>query len=351
MRTAAICLALLVAAAMPARAQLRDHADLDHFNTTIAGRVVDYTHNHGADRRIPSAVLGCPRDLYVYLPPCYDPNLAYSFIFYFHTGSIDEHALLALRQLQKVDAQIRAGLMPPVIIACPDGTIDGENSRRARHSFYVDGVNGAFQSHVMNEVVPFLLANFSIRPERQAHAILGSSAGGMGAMNLAIKRRDFFGSVASLAGPLNLRYGNVYGEYSRDFHPAEYRWRQTYDPDERIGAFYFGISPVPARKYLEPVFGAPPGVEARITAENPADLIFTTNLQPGELNLYVGYPGRDNYNFDAQAQSFAWLAGQRGIPVLIVGAPLGTHGARYFCEQQPAAYQWLGRHLLPPAPR
>jgi len=352
MRTVALIFALFLAA-LPARAQFRakEHVNLDHFHSKLGGRVLDFTHNHGADNRIQSAALGRPRDLYVYLPPGYDPRLAYSLVLYFHTGSIDEHAILALKQLKSVDAQIEAGLMPPVILACPDGTIEGENGPRVRHSLYLDGQSGAFQSHVMGEVVPFLENCFSIRPERRAHAILGSSAGGLGAMNLAIKRRDYFASVASLAGPINLRYDNVQGRYSRNFQPEEYRWRGRYNPDARIGGFYFGLRSVPASKYLGPVFGDSTGVEARIAAENPADLLFTTNLQPGELDIYVGYPERDNYNFDAQARSFAWLAEQRGIPVLLVGAPLGTHSARYFCKQQPPAYQWLGQHLLPPAPR
>ena len=51
---------------------------------------------------------------------------------------------------------------------------------------------------------------------------------------------------------------------------------------------------------------------AKVARDNPADLLLSTGLQPGELAMYVNYPGRDNYNFDAQDKSFAWLAAQRG---------------------------------------
>ena len=37
--------------------------------------------------------------------------------------------------------------------------------------------------------------------------------------------------------------------------------------------------------------------------------------------MYVNYPGRDNYNFDAQDKSFAWLAAQRGIAVDLTEIP------------------------------
>ena len=49
------------------------------------------------------------------------------------------------------------------------------------------------------------------------------------------------------------------------------------------------------KTFLEPVYGAGPGGRsAVIAADNPADLLFTTDLRPGELAIYVNYPGRDN---------------------------------------------------------
>ena len=48
----------------------------------------------------------------------------------------------------------------------------------------------------------------------------------------------------------------------------------------------------------------------RVIEVNPAELLFRPGLPPGELAIYVNYPGKDNYNFDAQDQSFAWIAGQ-----------------------------------------
>ena len=70
------------------------------------------------------------------------------------------------------------------------------------------------------------------------------------------------------------------------------------------------------------MYGSGPDMIARVARDNPADLLFSTGLQPGELALYVNYPGRDNYNFDAQAQSFAWLAAQRGIAVELADIPM-----------------------------
>ena len=192
---------------------------------------------------------------------------------------------------------------------------------------------------------------YSIRPEREAHALLGVSAGGFGAMATALKHRDLFGSVATIGGPLNMRYDNCNGRYSEDFDPATYRERTEYDPDMIIARYYFGLLRRRVKKYLEPLYGPGPDMIAKISRDNPADLLASTGLQPGELAMYVHYPGRDNYNFDAQDKSFAWLAAQRGIAVELAEDPTGRHNLPYIERAEPPAYLWLGRHILPPIRR
>jgi S-formylglutathione hydrolase FrmB len=341
-------LALLPAA--PARGQIWSWVSPDGLNRRLAGQVVDFTHNHGADRRIPSAVLGQPRDLYVYLPPGYDPRKSYPLVIYLHMGYVDEHAFLGLRGLRQLDAMIERGAFPPAIVACPDGTIDGRNRSRSAHSGYMNGVSGRFEDHVIQEVVPFLMRNYSVRPERQAHALVGASAGGFASLSLAIRYRSFFGAVATLAAPANGRYDNACHDHFADFDPATYRWRTVYDPDEIVGTFTFGLRRVPARRYIEPIFGSGPDALARIAEVNPADLLASTNLQPGELAIYLNYPGHDNWNFDAQIESFAWLASQRGVAVTLDPVPRARHNLPYFNRQHKPAYGWLAGHLLPPTP-
>ncbi len=330
----------------PARGQLFSLVHLDHLNAKLHGRVVNHTRNHGGDCRIPSPILGRPRDLYVYLPPGYNPSVAYPLILFLHGAGVDEHDLLDPRVLKTFDGMIASGQMPPVIIAAPDGTYEGANHIGSTHSLWVNGRGGRFEDHVVGEVVPFLMNTYSIRPERQAHAILGISAGGYGAMAIALKHRDQFGVVATLAGPLNMRYDACPGGYHAPFDPATYRERTSYDPDMVIARYYLGLLRRKVKKFLEPVYGTDPGMLEKISRDNPADLIRTTNLQPGELALYVHYPGRDNYNFDAQDQSFAWIAAQRGIQVDVGSFSHGRHNLRYIERAEPAAFLWLGQHIL-----
>jgi S-formylglutathione hydrolase FrmB len=316
----------------------------------LAGDVINYTNKHGRDRRIFSPILGMPRDLSVYLPAGYDARCSYPLVLFFHMADVDERYFIKSRLLREIDDLISAGQLPPVIVACPDGSYGGWNPLNAKHSLYVNGVGGRFGDHILQEIIPFLTATYSIRPEKQAHALVGFSAGGFGAMSLAIEYRDYFGAVASLAGPLNLRYFNRNEIYLEDFNPTTYRWKTRYDPEEVIGTFYCGFMQVRAQRFMKPVFGEGEAVASRIMRTNPADLIFSTALQPGELAIYVNYPGRDNFNFDAQAESFQWLAAQRGIEVTLVRDPEAGHRLSYFRNNMRPTFIWLGQHLLPPVP-
>lgn len=351
MRRLGAVVAVVLACQGAAQAQLFDLVNLNHLNGKLAGRVVDRTQNHGCDNRIFSPILGRPRDLYVYLPPGYDPALAYPLVVFLHGADVDEHDFLDPGDLKEMDRMMAAGEIPPAVIAAPDGTYEGKNRLKGTHSLWVNGLGGRFEDHVVHEVVPYVLANFSVRPDREAHGLLGISAGGFGAMSIALKHRDVFGAVATLAGPLNMRYDNCQGRYRDDFDPATYRPRTEYKGNQIIAKFYFGFLKRKVEDFIGPVYGDGPDVIGKIAADNPADLLEATDLRPGQIQLYVNYAGQDNYNFDAQALSFVWLANLRGVGVDVVEVPRGRHNLPYIESQEPVGLRWLGRHLPPPVAR
>ena len=351
MRRLLLVFAVVLAGQATARGQLFNLVNLDHLNNKLAGHIVDHTQNHGCDNRIFSPILGRPRDLYIYLPPNYNPAIAYPLVVFLHGADVDEHDFLDPTDIKKMDRQMADGLIPPVVIAAPDGTYQGRNRLTSTHSLWVNGLGGRFEDHVVDEVVPYVMAHHSIRPEREAHGLMGISAGGFGSMGLALKHRDVFGGVATIGGPLNMRYYTCQGRYGADFDPATYRPRTEYVPDEVIAKFYIGFLRRKVEDFIEPVYGSGPDVLDLILRDNPADLLTTTNLQPNDLQIYVNYAGKDNYNFDAQALSFVWLAGLRGVAVEVKEVPRGRHNLPYFESQEPVAFRWLSRHLLPPVGR
>ena len=342
---------LVASLATVADAQVFDLVNLRRMNRKLCGRVVDHTQNHGADRRLFSAILGRKRDLYVYLPPGYDPSVSYPLIVFLHGADVDEHDFLDRCDLEAIDRAMERGEIPRAVIAAPDGTYGGLNRVLATHSLWVNGLGGRFEDHVVSEVVPFVMQAYSVLPGRDAHALLGVSAGGFGAMSIALKHRDVFGAVATLAGPLNMRYDTCQGRYDDNFDQAAFRMRTEYYPRMVIARYGFGLLSERVREYIRPVYGDDPGVIARLTADNPADLLDSTDLRPGELAIYVNYPALDHFNFDAQAESFAWLAAGRGVAVDLVCVPEAQHNLSYIEKAEMPAYLWLGRQLSQPVQR
>jgi S-formylglutathione hydrolase FrmB len=331
----------------PARAQIPDLVNLDHVNARISGRVIDYTNNHGADRRIFSSILGMSRDLYVYLPPGYDPHRTYSLILFFHMAGQDEHFFVHQSLISVLDSLILAGKVPPVIVAAPDGALGDAGLFHKHHSLFINSPNGRFEDHILYEVFPFMMANYPIRPERAAHALMGISAGGYGAMSIALEHPEYFSAVATMAGALNLRYYNSDEYYFEDFDPASYRWKTIYEPNEVIGRYYHGLVKMRAKRFMAPVFGEG-DIVSILAQSNPADRLFTSGIQPGQLAIYANYGGRDSFNFDAQVESFAWLAASKGIAVTLDRDPKGTHSFRYLRDNLGRTWIWLGQHILPP---
>lgn len=335
-----------VSAAYPVAPYCRS-PQLDAINRQLSGTLVDYTNNHGCDNRLFSAILGQPRDLYVYLPPGYSPDRAYSLLLWFHGAFGDEHSFLDSYALPLLDELMAAGTIPPMIVACPDGTYEGTRGLLTHHSFYINGRGGAYEDHVMIEVLGFLESRFPIRPERQAHAMAGISAGGFAAISLCMRHRDRFQIAAGLAAPVNLRVSNDRGKYFKNFRPDRYQWRNDYRPKE-IVARYFGIICLRAHRLLDHAFGPREILLENVREYNPADLLFDLDVQPGEVDLYISYPGCDNFNFDAHAESFVWLASQKGITVDVVKDKHARHLSPFFVRNAPSMLWWLGRHVLPP---
>ncbi|WP_419193233.1 alpha/beta hydrolase [Kolteria novifilia] len=322
---------------------------LAKLNAELAGRLVDYTKNHGADRRIWSESLGCRRDLYVYLPPNYDPNMAYSVMIWLHGAFGDERFFLDRKTILALDGAITNGTLPPMIVAAPDGIVQGNRRWSSTHSFYVNGSSGRFGDYIIQDVVPFVSSQYAILPERRAHTILGISAGGYGALSLGLRNRDYFGNIVALAAPANFRYSARSGRYFTNFNPSNYRWRELYRPAQVVGK-YFAIIRLRAGRFLNPVFGPREQVLDKVRQTNPADLIRQLPIQPGEVDILLHYPGLDNFNFDAQNESFQWIAASEGIEVDAIRKPLAMHWSPYFRKALWDVYAWLRCRVPGPRP-
>lgn len=326
-------------------AGLKKKNDLAAVNARLKGQIIDYTHNHGADNRIYSKALEAKADLYVYLPPGYDPELQYPLVIYLHGILQDERGFLK-HAAEPIDQAISAGRLPPVIVAAPDGSL-GENANlREPGSFFINNKVGDFQDWVVRDVWDFMNQTYAIRPEAEAHAIAGVSMGGFGAYNIAIKHRDKFRIVVGVMPVLNIRWMDDCGNYMADFNEYRWGWRNAADdPDEVIGSFARGLVKLRVKDLLYPVFGE--GFEGilKASAENPIEMIDRWKVKPGHLDMYVGYAGKDEFNLDAQAESFLFLIKSRGIKATVYYDEEGRHSEATAVKMIPSIVEFLDERL------
>src|SRR5947208_2747602 len=98
-----------------------------------------------------------------------------------------------------------------MVVAAPDGSINGHPTPLNAGSFYLNGRHGDYECYIAKDVWGFVKANFCVRPERGAHVVGGASMGGFGAFNLGIKYREEFGVIMGIMPPVNLRFGDFNG--------------------------------------------------------------------------------------------------------------------------------------------
>ncbi|MGL6094769.1 MAG: alpha/beta hydrolase, partial [Fimbriiglobus sp.] len=282
----------------------------------------------------------------VYLPPGYDGTTQFPVVLWLHGLGHDEKNFLDV--VAGFDDAIRAGRVPRAVIAAPDGSVRDKPLNTG--SFYLNGVAGNFADYVIDDVWAFVKTNFAVRPEREAHVIAGVSMGGFGAFNLGFKNRTEFGVIVGLMPPLNLRYADCHGKYLTPYDPTCVMFRETNDRREVIGKFY-GVLQIRSRRLLDPVLGRKhPDPTPFVSAENPAELLSSLNIQPTEFSIFLGYGKKDEFNLAAQAESFLDLAAARGIRPDVVVVPDGRHNSKTATAMFPTLAKWLTATVGPYAP-
>jgi len=324
---------------------LKKHGALDRVNQCIEGQVLDFTHNHGSDRRIWSAALCQKRDLYVYLPPNFNLSKKYPLAIYLHGATQDEQFFL--KGLAKgFDKAILEGKVSPFIVAVPDGSLKGRPSFFQIASFFANTDAGRYEDFLMEDVWNFMMENFPIYPEREAHALIGASMGGSAAFAQAIKHRDKIKIAIAFMPALNLRWVDCHDKYQAPFDPCCWGWRTKLRPCEVIGRPGELIK-IRFRNLYCPLIGYGPDAMEKLSQFNPIKMMDQYDLKDGELSLFIGYGGLDEFNMGAQVESFLYRAKERGVTVEVTFDPVGRHDIESGRRLFPDALRWVAPLIAP----
>lgn len=313
----------------------------------LHGQLLPFTKGPDGDNRIWSQALCEKRDMYVYLPPHFDPELQYPLLIWLHGFAQDEYSFL-VDVVELFDEAITRGQIPPMIIAAPDGSPEGNSCFFQVGTFFLNTKLGAFEDYLLNDVWNFLMQNFPIRPEREAHVLGGVSMGGGVAYNKAFKCPERFKVVFGIFPPLNVRWMDTRGRYRANFHPDDWGWKTDFAsrPREVVGRFY-GLIPIRQRNVILPLYGRiDPSLADKASRDNPIEMLDSRNVQDGQFAMYIAYGGLDEFNIDAQVESFLHRAGQRGLTIKVDYDRFGRHSRTTASKFVPSLLCWLNEQLV-----
>lgn len=252
-----------------------------------------------------SRILGEPVGYCVFLPPGYDSDKTRRFpvLYYLHGLGDNEQMFLRSGGWSMIqDLWERRDLGEFIIVTPAAGSTFYLNSRDGQYRY---------EDFLLQEFLPFIEGRYRIRAGRASRGIAGISMGGYGALRLAFRRPDLFGSVATHSAA-------IVAALPADDTGSNARGRL------RLFANVFG-SPVD-RTFWD--------------RNNPLELARKAVL--AGLKIYFDCGSQDDYGFDSGAQALHNLLVSRKVTHEFHLYP-GGHNWLYFAEHLPASLGFESR--------
>jgi S-formylglutathione hydrolase FrmB len=159
----------------------------------LAGAGPSRSAGHVVERGFRSVAIDGKLRLAVYLPPGYETSrLRYPVVYFLHGLPATTTAYRGIEFLRRaLDASGRAAM-----IVAPQGARSGDTDPE-----YLDwGPGRRWETAIAHEVPAYVDSHFRTIPDRHARAIVGLSAGGYGAVLVALHHLDRFSVVESWSG-------------------------------------------------------------------------------------------------------------------------------------------------------
>jgi S-formylglutathione hydrolase FrmB len=171
----------------------------------------------------------------------------------------------------------------------------------------VNGARGNAADHLTKDVVPYMVSNYGVSPNRANWGIVGWSMGGTCAVDLAVMHPDMFTAFEDIAGDISPNTGNKAQTIDRLFGGNAAAWA-AFDPSTvitRHGA-YTGVT-----GWFD-INAAANSNDQAAAAKSLCGLGSANGIECA----VVTQPGKHNWPFAAHAFAAAlpWLASQIGTP-------------------------------------
>ncbi|HTZ59490.1 MAG TPA: alpha/beta hydrolase-fold protein [Acidobacteriaceae bacterium] len=163
-----------------------------------------------------SAVIGEPRDYYVYTPPGYDPvaNTEYPVLYLLHGfGQLSKSWIEIGFANVILDNLINQGKAKPMIVVMP--VAYGGKEILARDAYWNDDVRNKnfnkFTRGLLTEVIPQVERSYRVKRDRDSRALAGLSMGGAESLLTGLNNLDTFSWIGSFSS------GGVRENFEQEF--------------------------------------------------------------------------------------------------------------------------------------
>jgi len=275
------------------------------------------------------------RELPVYLPEGYGASKQRYPVVYLLAGFTGWGARMLNREAfaesmdQRLDRLIASGKLSPAIVVFPDCF-----TRYGGSQYLNSSATGLYETHLIEEVVPFIDKRYRTKASAKQRAVAGKSSGGYGAVVLGMRHPQVFGVLACHSGDMGFeycyqpdfpgamveldRYGGVAGFLKQFFNKPKRSAQEfaalnvlamaaCYSPDPRVQPHGFDF-PFDARSAA-----LKPKVWARWLGWDPVRMVDHHRDALKQLTLYVDCGVYDEYRLYAGARMFSEKLKHLGI--------------------------------------
>ena len=152
-----------------------------------------------------STTVGAKRKAQVYTPPGYTKDKKYPVLYLLHGIGGDENEWARGGSPDVILDNLYADKKAvPMIVVLPNGRASKDLRRRDPIPKQSPAF-AAFEKDLLQDLIPFIEKNYSVKPDRESRAIAGLSMGGGQALNFGLNNLDTFAWVGGFSSAPNTR--------------------------------------------------------------------------------------------------------------------------------------------------
>ena len=152
-----------------------------------------------------SKTVGNKRKMMIYTPPGYSKDNHYPVLYLLHGIGGDETEWYKHASPEVILDNLYADKkLSPMIVVLPNGRAE-PNDRAEGDIFRHMPAFENFEKDLLNDVIPFVESNYSVKKDRQSRAIAGLSMGGGQTLNFGLGNLDIFAWVGGFSSAPNTK--------------------------------------------------------------------------------------------------------------------------------------------------